>query len=277
MRDLLVLCEAAAETATVAVALAAADGKPPAEIMILPAGEMETVEGDPRGPWRNADPAAIIAASMTGRDLPINFNHAREGASAAAAGWIKRLFERAGAIWAAVEWTPRGIEALRNREFRFISPEFTHAPDGTVRRIAAAGLVNLPALVDMPALAAAAIGAAESGNGNWPEALALLGIAPNEPPGRVMERLLEELTVAYQLPDGTDWPAAIEALTAARRAEARALGLEETASAADLAVARRVQAQLGGGPTGTVAAAVAAGKITPAARQEAETLAAVNP
>ena len=60
---------------------------------------------------------------------------------------------RDGAIWARVEWTPRGEEALRNREYRYISPAFLHDEQGRILELLSAALVTQPAF-RMPALAA---------------------------------------------------------------------------------------------------------------------------
>lgn len=143
--------------ATLAVAIAAA-ATLPADILILPAGEIPTRPHDGRAPWRNSNPEAVVTASADLRsDLPINYDHegARTGRAAPAAGWIKRLFVRDGAIWGSVEWTARAARMLAEREYRFVSAEFMYTPDTRiVTRIIGAALTNDPALF-MPAIASA--------------------------------------------------------------------------------------------------------------------------
>src|ERR1700691_4692537 len=89
-------------------------GEAPAEIMLIPAGKFAT--RDTRAPYINDDPEAVLeatAALKMERGLPIDYDHATdlaapEGRPAPAAGWMTRLFVRAGEIWAAVEWTEAG-------------------------------------------------------------------------------------------------------------------------------------------------------------------------
>ena len=147
--------------AAVALALAGADRGAPAEILLMPAGEVRTRPSDARPSWHNTDPAAVVAATTAlAQDLPIDFDHqtqrsAKNGQPAPAAGWIKRVFEREGAVWGAVEWTAETARMIVAKQYRFISPVFTYAPNTRrVHCIRGAALVNEPALY-MPALAKA--------------------------------------------------------------------------------------------------------------------------
>jgi len=142
-------------------------GEPPEWIELLPAEKF--VGRDGRGPFTVSDTAAIIRASFaSGFDsLPIDYDHATDlaatqGNPAPAAGWIKELQERAGAIWGRVEWTERGANAVRGKEYRFISPVFifarpadapAEAQTGTVIKIMRAALTNNPNL-ELTAVAA---------------------------------------------------------------------------------------------------------------------------
>lgn len=111
--------------------------------------------------WTMADPEAVVAtcrANMAGgRLIPIDFEHATHvkgarGERADAAGWIRELEARDGAIWGRVEWNSSGREAIATRGYRFISPGFDfHKLTGAVRRIVSAGLTNVPNFT-MPAL-----------------------------------------------------------------------------------------------------------------------------
>ena len=143
-----------------ALALAAADRDAPAEILLLPAGELRTRPSDARPSWHNTDPAAVVAATRAlTLDLPIDFEHQTQraksnGRPAPAAGWIKRVFERDLAIWGAVEWVAEAARMIVEKQYRFISPVFSYDKARQVQRIHGAALVNDPALY-MPALAKA--------------------------------------------------------------------------------------------------------------------------
>ncbi len=135
--------------------------EPPAEILLLPAGEVRTRPHDGRLPWQNPDADAVVAATRDMRlDLPVDYEHQAErakvnGQPAPAAGWIRRVFARDGAIWGAVEWNERAAAMIRAREYRFTSATFQYRRDNRqVMRITGAALVNDPALY-MSAIAGA--------------------------------------------------------------------------------------------------------------------------
>jgi hypothetical protein len=63
-----------------------------------------------------------------GNTLPIDYEHITDGG---AAGWIVSLdiapaSDGSGfdSLWATVEWTPPGLQALKDRVYKFFSPEF---------------------------------------------------------------------------------------------------------------------------------------------------------
>ena len=137
----------------------AADGSVPEWIPLLPAGP-DIKARDGRS-WI-LDSQAVIDRTMENEaDPPLDINHSTEkrgrwGAESPAAGWLKAFQVRDdGATWARVEWTDRGMEAVKAREYRYVSPAFTHIPDSDgnriIQRISSAALTCLPAL-RMPAL-----------------------------------------------------------------------------------------------------------------------------
>jgi len=141
--------------------LAAPSDKPevPEWIQITP--KAPRLEGMDGRIWTMADPEAVVATCRTnmagGRLIPVDFEHATHvkgarGERADAAGWIRELEARDGAIWGRVEWNDSGREAIATRGYRFISPGFDfHKLTGAVRRIVSAGLTNVPNFT-MPAL-----------------------------------------------------------------------------------------------------------------------------
>lgn len=134
-------------------------GEAPEWVALLPAGTFAGRDG--RGPFRNADPEAVIQATQALKmeaGIPVDYDHATDfaapqGRPAPAAGWIKQLQVRAGAIWGRVEWTPQGAKALSTKLYRYISPVFqfdkkpgVEGEQGDVVRILRAALTNNPNL-----------------------------------------------------------------------------------------------------------------------------------
>lgn len=128
-------------------------------VHLLPAGTFHGRDG--RGPYKLADAATVMAASREGAGralMPIDYDHqidlaGHNGKPAPAAGWIKALQARADGIWGLVEWTERAASHLGQREYRYLSPVFTHSRDGTVTRLLRAALTNNPNLDQLTALA----------------------------------------------------------------------------------------------------------------------------
>lgn len=126
-------------------------------VHLMPAGEMIARDGRR---WRNRQPAAVVARSRERAGavpMPVDYEHqtdhaARNGQPAPAAGWITGLQVRTDGIWGLVTWTGKAKAMLDAREYRFISPTFTHAKGGEVIAILRAALTNAPAL-ELTALA----------------------------------------------------------------------------------------------------------------------------
>ena len=83
--------------------------------------------------------------------LPIDYDHATDfaapsGRPAPAAGWIREIEVRDGALWGRVEWTSHGRAAVVTHEYRYISPVFEYSQDGEVQRLLRAALTNNPNL-----------------------------------------------------------------------------------------------------------------------------------
>jgi phage I-like protein len=124
----------------------------PEWIELLPAGVFSGRDG--RGPYKLSNPDDVIAATRKielPAGIPIDYDHATdlaapEGRPAPAAGWIRELAVRDGAIWGRVEWTQHGAAAVITHEYRYISPVFEHGPDGNVARLLRAALTNNPNL-----------------------------------------------------------------------------------------------------------------------------------
>lgn len=129
--------------------LASDTKSPPEWVELFPAGP-ELLARDGRR-WTANAPAVLAAFDANRAPLPIDYEHAQDikadkGDEAPAAGWIVALEARAGAVWGKVEWTARAASMIVEREYRFLSPAFTHTTDGLITRLLGAGLVNRPAL-----------------------------------------------------------------------------------------------------------------------------------
>ena len=163
-----VIDTAGAPASAPAAADTSAAAPAPEWIELLPGGVFYGRDG--RGPFRIDDPAAVIAsttAMQMNAGIPIDYDHATdfgapEGRPAPAAGWIRELEVREGAVWGRVEWTARAASSIVAREYRYVSPVFQFdAKDGSVTRLLRAGLTNNPNL-HLTAIAASHTTAADA-------------------------------------------------------------------------------------------------------------------
>ncbi len=131
--------------------------KAPDWVMLIPAGRIETNDGR----WfENSDADTVVRTFKDGGlHLPFDFEHSsetkrKEGDFTPAAGWIVDLANRAGAIWARVEWNDRGRKAIEAKEVKYVSPAFSHHPESMkVLKLSSAALTLMPAISELPALA----------------------------------------------------------------------------------------------------------------------------
>jgi phage I-like protein len=63
-----------------------------------------------------------VNQKVRGQDLDIDYDHKQY--HGAAAGWVKAAESRPDGLWLTVEWTPDAAKAIKNREYRYFSPEF---------------------------------------------------------------------------------------------------------------------------------------------------------
>lgn len=99
------------------------EGGLPAEIMVLPVGEWETIKyGMVTVTVEHIKEMIANFYKGVRVGVPIDVDHD----AGKAAGWIKDLMNKDDrSLWARVEWTPYGEELLRGRLYRFFSPEFS--------------------------------------------------------------------------------------------------------------------------------------------------------
>lgn len=267
-------------------------GAVPTRILIFPMGTHKTRDG--RGPYTLADKAhgeSVIAATCAklGRaDFMFDYDHQSVfgsvpgvGGQAKAAGWSAKAFEVDDAgIWATVAWTEAASAAIAAREYRYISPYFTHAKDGRLTAFRNAALVNQPAL-DLDAIAASfldqetpmkaialALGLAETAD----EAAILAAIGSTK---TVLTATCSALAIAADA-DATAVTAAIAGLKAAPKDADPDPSLYVPKAAFD-EVRAQVASLLDTANTEAVDAAIAAGKLTPALKDWGLKLIAKSP
>lgn len=95
-------------------------------------------------------------AKVRGIDIAIDYRHENEDI---AAGWIKNLELTDEALFAEVDWTPKGKQVTSDKEFRYISPEFTfeYQDNETLKKhgpvLLGAALTNRPVIKRMEPVA----------------------------------------------------------------------------------------------------------------------------
>lgn len=128
------------------------EGAVPDWVHLLPVGP--DVRGADGRAWVLPDTAAVIARSMTGVDLPIDYEHQNDDKAervgngpVPAAGWVKELAAREDGVWGRVEWTARARDLILAKEYRYLSPVFTFdKATQSIHAIKGAGLVHNPNL-----------------------------------------------------------------------------------------------------------------------------------
>lgn len=260
-----------------------ASGEPAEWVQLFPMGKFGGRDG--RGPYELKDAAhaaQVVAATRAiagSAELPLDYDHQSDfaavrgvGGRAPAAGWMKDFEVRADGIWAQVQWTSAAHDQLKAGEYRYLSPVFRHDKAGVVRAILRGGLTNSPNL-DLAAVASQDI---------------------DHPQGKEMN--LTAIASALALGEAATEADILGAITALQATAsglatvAQAAGLAADAVAGDIVTAVSA-ARSAGGATETIItmqaqlnelraevgadkavaavdAAIAAGKIIPAARED---------
>lgn len=202
-------------------------------IKLLPAGTFSCRDG--RGPFHAGDRATLqIVLSQTqsllaATEMMVDYDHQSifgavegVGGTAKAAGWIKSFEIRDDGIYGQVEWTEAASTAIKAREYRYISPLFTvEKTTGKVMALRNAALVNMPAL-DLEAIAAR--------------------FSPSNTQDIPMEQIALALGLAGTASEA-EILAAIAATQQTQAAIAAAAGLEPTATCEEIAAAIKLAAE----------------------------------
>lgn len=146
-KQLLQSSSSASLTASHAIALPA--GPAPEWVHLIPAGEFSGRDG--RGPYKSNPQSVLDQFASWGMPLVIDYEHqgintVDNGQPAPAAAWVHELQDRDGEIWGRAEWTGKAAGMVEAKEYKYLSPVFDHAQDGTLIRLVGAGLTNNPNL-----------------------------------------------------------------------------------------------------------------------------------
>lgn len=117
------------------------------------------------GKWKHPVYGELEITEKTLQDFVDNFNKGTRRVELAvdqshqpekgAAGWFKKLEKRGKELWAEIEWTPLGVKLLKEKIYRYFSPEFTttYTDDETGKKVKnvlfGGGLTNRPFIKDM--------------------------------------------------------------------------------------------------------------------------------
>ena len=123
--------------------------------MITPLGEFVGSSTDGKPTKEIIDEESIIQMARQTEELLLDKDHKSmrgpEDRNTAAYGWISGLKAIIGlgdmdGLYGTIKWTPDGIELVKDRVYRFLSPVFELDEDGRAIRLVNVALTNRPAL-----------------------------------------------------------------------------------------------------------------------------------
>lgn len=136
-----------------------ADGSAPAWVPVIPKPDAQgRVVGRDGRHWVVNDPVALVAAlNAAFAEIPFDINHAnflaaKDGRKSPSVGWPESFELRDGAIWSKPQWNEDGLNALKQKHYRFISPSLYFNPvTNEITGLHSISLTNHPNF-SMPAL-----------------------------------------------------------------------------------------------------------------------------
>ena len=269
-------------------------------IQLLPAGSFRATDGRPLdvASWfMDAAQAEIIIQRMksTPVDLVIDYDHQtlqkeQNGQPAPAAGWMRapEWIEGQG-LFVEVDWTAKAAQHIDAKEFKYISPVFLYDPKtGYVVKVVHAALTNTPALDNLQQVALAAMSSSFQTLSNHEEKpmnealklmLAMLGLPETTTEADAVAALnsvqsqLGDVKLQDALPDR------LVALNAALIPDPAKFVPVETMQQMQtqlVALTAQVQGFQAENNQAVIAAALADGRLLPAQKAWAESLATTN-
>ncbi len=144
------------------LSIAVPHGEPPSEFRLFTAGAVETTKGTFTFDATSAE-SVMADYVLQGNELMIDYDHASlaqvtldPALAGKAAGWFS-LEVRNGELWAVnVRWTQPAADALRRKEWRYMSPAF-ETVDGHITSLLNCAITNLPATRKLQPLMAASM------------------------------------------------------------------------------------------------------------------------
>lgn len=267
----------------------------PEMICVLPMGHVVSSKGE-----FDVDEESFQAMkaqiAKRGVDLVVDYEHQTlKGVEAPAAGWVKELKVEDGCIKAMVEWTARGAEYLKNREYRYLSPVVSvRKADGKATGLHSLALTNTPAIEGMAPLVNSENFQGGNTNMDMKKLAGLLGLGEDATEEQVMEAIKACIAENKALKEEKQPP--IQEDVVANKAVCELLGLNAKAPAAEVSakimelksgivdginLARELKALKAQNArrdaNEAVTMALKAGKITPAQKDWAQSYALSDP
>ena len=204
----------------------------PETITVLPLGHVVSSKGEfdvDEGSFQ----AMKAQIAQRGVDLVVDYEHQTlKGVEAPAAGWVKELKLEDGNIVAVVEWTPRGAEYLKNKEYRYLSPVVNvRKTDNKAIGLHSLALTNTPAIENMTPIVNSDNFEGGHENMDMQKLAAALGLGPDATEEQIMEALQAMVAENKSLKEGKQ-PG--DEATVANKAVCELLGLKAGAPAADV-------------------------------------------
>ena len=221
-------------------------------LKLIPAGTFSGRDG--RGPYHAGDLVSLQRIADTTKryagstDILVDYEHQsrnsqENGKPAPAAGWIKEVEARPDGLYGRVEWTATAANAIKAKEYRYISPVYFHTKTGEVLALQTVALTNVPNLDLIEISAHSIFSAAQTTEVSMKRLLAALGLAEGGSEDDVLVAINSLLTssTAIAVAAGLTKDAKSEAIATAvhtafadRKKIAIAAGKKEDASVDDI-------------------------------------------
>jgi len=205
----------------------------PESISILPLGHVVSSKGE-----FDVDEESFRAIqdgiAARGVDTVIDYEHQTLGTGEApAAGWVKSLKLEDGCIKAIVEWTARGAEYLRNREYRYLSPVINvRKSDNKVIGLHSLALTNTPAIEGMAPIVNSETFEGGETPMDYKQLAELLGLGEDAAEEQILEAVKACLAENKSLKEGQQPPA--DDKVVANKTVCELLGLKAGAAVEDV-------------------------------------------
>lgn len=156
--------------------------------------------------------ADSVNNNVRGIELDIDYDHKQDVAKGReAAGWVKKAEVRNDGLWLFVEWTKTAFEKIKEKAYKYFSPEFASEwqdPKGVVHKdvLFGGGITNRPYLKNLLPLNLSELSFGEDGEGK---------VNPQDNKGDEvdMKKLREALGLAETVTDEETWKAFSEGWT----------------------------------------------------------------